>query len=313
MLVSVIIPTFNRANLLNEAIESVNNQTYRPIECIVVDDGSTGDTRNIVNELIKRNSVSFMIKYIYQPNSGSQVARNTGTAAASGEFIQYLDSDDLLYPHKIKNQVEYFIDHPECDAVFGDWEQGSINDKKQIKAFKSEDLLKQFLTQKPIAVFAMLMRCSLIERIGAWDVAIKRNQEIDFHLRGVLAEGKFAYQPQQCGLWRLHENERIGNATKFSDAINFYRKWEDIFKEQQLWDESYKRGVVNNYMWFMGNYFNSETNQMAQLLKEIQRLQPSHPIFCTPKFKVLKAFTGFEIALSFWIRNYKRNLAKNNG
>ena len=69
------------------------------------------------------------IKYIYQENQGSQAARNAGTVASQGEFIQYLDSDDLLYPDKLKSQVEYLVAHPETDGVFGDWEKGTLKKK----------------------------------------------------------------------------------------------------------------------------------------------------------------------------------------
>ena len=214
--VSVIIPTYNRVALLGEAIQSAIDQTYRPIECIIVDDGSTDNTKEAVEKFIERNTDRFIIKYIPQQHAGAQVARNTGTAASSGTYIQYLDSDDLLYPDKLQSQVNFLQTHPECDAVFGDWEEGMPGNKKKIIAYKNDDLVLQMLTARCISNFAVLFRRELVVKTGAWDVNIKRNQEIDFHVRGVIAGGNFEYQPFTTGLWRLHPDERIGNATRFA-------------------------------------------------------------------------------------------------
>src|SRR5262245_61954525 len=93
-LVSTIIPVYNRAGMLREAVESVLAQTYRPIEIIVVDDESTDDTRCVAEALASTNSKE--VRVIHQSNSGPGLAREAGRQASRGEFIQYLDSDDLL-------------------------------------------------------------------------------------------------------------------------------------------------------------------------------------------------------------------------
>lgn len=305
-LVSIVIPTYNRSSFLQEAIQSVINQTYRPIECIIVDDGSIDNTGEIVSAMRGSDISSFAIKYFHQINAGSQIARNKGTSEASGEFIQYLDSDDLLYADKIQSQVNFLQRHPECDAVFGDWEEGLPGIKKKITAYKKDDLLLQLLTDRCVSNFAILLRRNLVEKIGVWDANIKRNQEIDFHLKGVLAGGNFVYQPFTTGLWRIHPQKRIGNTTKFSDAINFYRKWEDILDNRQLWNESYSKGVVNNYMWFLSNYADANNKEIKKLLHEVHRLQPIHPIFRSWKYRFAKRVFGFEKAADLWIIRYKK-------
>ncbi len=307
--VSVIIPTYNRSAFLQEAIQSVADQTYRPIECIVVDDGSTDNTKETVEKFIAKNTDQLTVQYLPQPNAGAQVARNTGTAASSGAYIQYLDSDDLLYAGKIQSQVSFLLGHPECDAVFGDWEEGVPGNIKKITAYKNDNLLVQILTQRAIHTLSPLMRSSFVKKIGPWDVNIRRNQEIDFHLRGVLAGGNFEYQPFTTGLWRLHLQERIGNATKFADAIYFYRKWEEELRGRHLWNESFSKGIVNNYMWFLGNYPNSPDNQIVSLLREMHRLQPLHPVFTNPKFRMIKKVLGFDNAAKLWVARYKKNKA----
>ena len=106
MFFSIIIPTYNRADLLPETIRSVQNQTFMDWECIVVDDGSTDNTRQIVEEIIKSDS---RIKYIYQENAERSAARNNGIRNSSGDYICFLDSDDhFLNNHlqELKNVIE---------------------------------------------------------------------------------------------------------------------------------------------------------------------------------------------------------------
>ena len=104
--VSVIIPTYNRANLLARAIKSVLNQTFQDFELIVVDDGSTDNTRKVVEEFQKKDS---RIKYIFQENSGGPAKPiNTGIKNSKGEYITILEDDDEFLPQKLQKQVELF-------------------------------------------------------------------------------------------------------------------------------------------------------------------------------------------------------------
>lgn len=105
-LISVIIPVYNGERYLAEAIESVLVQTYRPIEIIVVDDGSTDNSAGIAQSHKE-------INYIYQSNQGVSVARNAGIASAQGEFIAFLDADDRWTPDKLSVQMNYLLNHPE--------------------------------------------------------------------------------------------------------------------------------------------------------------------------------------------------------
>lgn len=169
-MVSVIIPTYNRAGLISDAINSVHIQNYRPIECIIVDDGSSDDTKEVVSVLYDTYvDNDFHIKYFYQNNQGACAARNYGTINSKGEFIQYLDSDDVLFSNKISDQVAFLLKHSENDAVFGDWEKGTINNSEKIKGKLEQDMINQFYGQKTIPNFCFLFRRSTIEKIGPWD------------------------------------------------------------------------------------------------------------------------------------------------
>jgi len=112
-LVSIIIPAYNRERYIAQAIESVLAQTYRPIEIIVVDDGSVDKTADVAN------SFSDKVRYFYQPNSGCGTARNTGVLKARGSFLAFLDSDDLWIKEKLFRQMEVLQSDTGLDMVFG--------------------------------------------------------------------------------------------------------------------------------------------------------------------------------------------------
>jgi glycosyltransferase involved in cell wall biosynthesis len=116
--VSVVIPTYNRAAMLGEAVGSALAQTFRDHEVIVVDDGSTDDTASRVAQWRDPR-----VRYVRQPNSGPAGARNAGVALARGELIAFLDSDDLWKPDKLEREVEFLARYPEAGAVFSDLEK----------------------------------------------------------------------------------------------------------------------------------------------------------------------------------------------
>ncbi len=301
-LVSVIIPTYNRETLLKEAIKSVSGQTYRPIECIIVDDGSTDGTKKMAEELMELNSDFFSIKYFYKNNEGAQVARNTGTLAAAGEFIQYLDSDDLLNKEKIEKQVIYLRNNKECDGVWGDWYFGTVQDNEFKKSIQEEDQITQLLTGSCIHTLSFLMRRNIVSKIGAWDINIKRNQEIDFQVRGLLAGAIYEYQPINTGLWRIHDGERIANSTGTKELLSFYNKWEAILNSKGLFNDQMKKNISNIYFWFALQGNKLAIKDKANLLMAAVRLNPSIGFIQTPKMRFLIKLFGLKISITMWLK-----------
>lgn len=111
-LVSVIIPTYNRASLITQAVDSVLARSYRSVEIIVVDDGSTDETEAVLARY------GHSIRFIRQPNLGRSEARNTGLEAARGTLVAWLDSDNYWHPGKLAAQVDYLERHPDTGLVF---------------------------------------------------------------------------------------------------------------------------------------------------------------------------------------------------
>lgn len=116
-LVSIVVPVFNGERYLAEAIESVLAQTYRPLEVIVVDDGSTDASRQVVDRFCSP------VRYIFQPHQGPGAARNRGIEAGHGRFCAFLDADDLWTEDKLMRQMNVFASDPDLDMIFAHIEQ----------------------------------------------------------------------------------------------------------------------------------------------------------------------------------------------
>jgi len=114
-LVSVIIPAYNSEKYISDTIDSVLNQTYKNLEIIVVDDGSTDNTEKVVKEKLSNFS---NFKFLKQCNLGSAEARNLGIRNSNGNYIAFLDADDLWLPQKIEKQIKFFLNNPDYGLVF---------------------------------------------------------------------------------------------------------------------------------------------------------------------------------------------------
>src|SRR5215469_4431153 len=112
-LVSIIVPCFNQARYLADAVRSILRQTYSQYETLVIDDGSTDETRKVASNFEK-------VKYYYQPNRGLASARNTGIRECRGDFLVFLDADDLLLPTALQIGIDELLSRPECAFASGD-------------------------------------------------------------------------------------------------------------------------------------------------------------------------------------------------
>jgi glycosyltransferase involved in cell wall biosynthesis len=117
-LVSVVVPCFSAAAYLDEALLSIRYQTYAELDVIAVDDGSTDNTRQILDA---HAAVDPRVRVFSQPNQGLSAARNTGIRQARGEFFCFLDADDVFLARKVERQVGFLQRHPDCDLVYSDY------------------------------------------------------------------------------------------------------------------------------------------------------------------------------------------------
>lgn len=208
------MPTYNRAEYIVETLDSVFAQTYRPIELLVVDDGSADNTLNVLNEWQMRHGDDLQFKTIVlkQSNKGACAARNYGFKESSGEFIQFLDSDDTLHPEKIALQVEEFLESPELDMVYASAKWLGTNEDAYLQNRMltiAESLICAaraecgfFWTASP------LFRRSVVEKIGGWDEKKIAMQDVDFGVRFFQLLPKYRFEPDAVVFIRSYEDDR---------------------------------------------------------------------------------------------------------
>lgn len=215
-LVSVIIPAYNRANLLIDALDSVFEQTYRPIECIVVDDGSEDDTQKRVREWKNRlgDPERFALHYLRQENRGASSARNSGVLASRGEYIQLLDCDDVLLPEKIDRCVEFLsksgADYMYCIAQFVN------SDLREIKgSFGRPDAGTDADLVGYIWQFACpLFKRSTIYNAGPWFEGRFYGDDWEYAARLRLLGAKSLFDEHKGVLFRCFPNKRLESKEK---------------------------------------------------------------------------------------------------
>jgi len=182
-LVSTIIPSYNRSATLSEAVESALNQSYSPIEVIVVDDGSTDDTEN------KMASYRDRITFVREKHNGAAAARNAGIATSRGEFVAFLDADDIWRRHKIETQVQYLQSHPHIGILCSDArefnENGTFSESflQQFGKVKTEGFVFESIasTAFPLTSTVMVRRSCLNNH--RFDERLTNFQDIDFYMR----------------------------------------------------------------------------------------------------------------------------------
>lgn len=182
--VSVIIPTYNRSSFLTKAITSVLNQSYTHLELIVVDDGSTDDTADVVHTFKAKSTVP--VRYIYQENRGPASARNKGMASAQFDFIAFLDSDDWFHKNKIALQLSAMEKNIECNISHTQeiWYRRGLHLNQKKKHKKDEgDIYRRCLELCAVGMSTIMMHKRLIEVIGWFDEQMPCCEDYDYWLR----------------------------------------------------------------------------------------------------------------------------------
>jgi len=182
-LVSVIIPTYNRLEMLKRAVGSVLRQSYRRFELLVIDDGSTDGTGDEFGQ------ASSPIRYVRQPHHGVSSARNRGIAEATGELIAFLDSDDLWHKDKLSTQVDFFKRHP--DAMICQtqeiWIRNGVRVNPKSKHRKPSGwIFPDCLPLCVVSPSAVVMRKTLFDQVGLFDEALPICEDYDMWLRVAL-------------------------------------------------------------------------------------------------------------------------------
>jgi glycosyltransferase involved in cell wall biosynthesis len=210
--VSVVIPVFNGARFLAAALQSVADQSYRPLEIIVVDDGSTDGSGDVAARVAG-------VRCLRQDNAGPAAARNAGMAAASGEFFAFLDADDLMAPGRLELQVGYLQDHPEVGCVLGRQElllePGAEPPDWALTGAGSTDGRAELFGSGEVLAISTVARRTVFDRVGGFDPAFRWGEDVDWLFRLREACIPLTVLGDIVTIRRLHED----NVTRDTEAV----------------------------------------------------------------------------------------------
>ena len=225
-LVSTVIPVYNRPEMLRQAVASVLTQTWRSREIIIVDDGSTDDTSAVAVELSVRHPE--IIRVVHQQNGGAGSARQTGLEVSSGEFIQFLDSDDLLLPKKFELQVGGLRGDTKAGISYGKtyFRQNGQCFPRQPSIEEHREIFPALLTGRIWDTSAPLYRRIALQKIGPWS-ARRWLEDLEFEGRIGAARIKLHYCDEYVAVTVNHSGPRISQLWKSSpdvvrDSISTY-------------------------------------------------------------------------------------------
>lgn len=200
-LVSIIIPSYNARTYILDAVRSALAQTHPRCEIIVVDDGSTDDTRALLEPYVRDQK----IRYVHQENRGLSGARNSGIREAHGEYIALLDADDLFRENKVERAVAFLAAHPTCDICYNDayhfWD-GHPDElfKLDYAYYSGDDVLPNLIGGAYfIAPSTTVFRRSVFERFGYFDETLRRSEDLEFFLRATFRGCRVCFFPEILG------------------------------------------------------------------------------------------------------------------
>ena len=288
-LVSVIIPCYNAAEWLGEAIDSCLAQTHQPLEVIVVDDGSTDASLEVARRYAEQHDV---VQAVTQPNRGAPVARNRGVCMSRGPYLQFLDADDRLVNGKLQRQVAV-LDRGNADVVVGAWcplvEHDAVGEDMGDKGFELGAVQTPYLSDDPLASLvrydgwsppaAQLMTREIIARVDGWDTSLTCMQDVDLLVRIALAGGRFERVDDVCAHRRRPNRPTV--STRDGDAFkrNCFQLYERLFTHFEStdgWTEERTMALVHGYGWLARYYFEHEPFRFERCLHRLHQMQPGY-------------------------------------
>jgi len=257
-LVSIIIPAYNYGRFLADTLGSIISQTYTQWECIVIDDGSTDDTRQVVEGFAQVDS---RIKYVYQDNAGPSAARNAGIGHATGSFFQFLDADDLLECRKLELHVAYLKENSDTGIVYGDMRYFPDDEPTAIRYSLNKDnqpwmpkisgegigVLQALLGRNIMVISSPLLRRSVVERCGYFDEDLESHEDWDYWIRCAIAGTYFSYAdlPGSLSLIRVHSRSLSINYHRMLRTLLKVRmKIKSLLSDKSLYNQNISNAVI---------------------------------------------------------------------
>lgn len=314
-LVSVIIPMYNASRFISDTLQSVIGQTYQNLQILVVDDGSVDAGPEIIQAFQKSDG---RIRLIRQENKGCSFAKNTGLLHATGDYIQYLDADDILSSDKIKEQVDALQNDPFLVAVC----RTKLFQDKIMDASKEIDSEYLFSTDDPLHFLlnlyglhgeagmiqpnAFLISRQLSDKISNWDTSLSPSTDEDgeYFCRVILSSTGIVFTPRSLNFYRRQNQKKVSlsNAQSALHVKGALRSLE--LKARHLMDREdsprVRKVIAKNYAHYIYQYFGKYPEQMAEAFRLLYNTAGcAIPAVGSSRFKWLSRFLGFERSLKF--------------
>ena len=249
-LISVIMPAYNAEAFIRQAIESVIKQTYLNWELIVVDDGSTDSTAEIVKGFARNNK---KVKYLYQPNGGQGKARNLAISNSKGGYIAFLDADDMWTKDKLAIQSHILSKEKDVDLVFSQGYNvidGAISEfDVQIKTVWDIASLPEFLKQNQIPILSVLAKRSALLKARNFteDAGIQNAEDYHLWLKMLLTGSKFKSIQNRLFYYRVHPAQATYQENNISSPV--FNAYLDIYKYANTADQ--KKAFIEVLKWYV--------------------------------------------------------------
>jgi len=304
VLVSVVIPAYNAAQWVSKTIESVLNQTHNELEIVLVDDGSTDRTVEVARNSLQQGRVPYRI--LRQPNAGAAGARNRGWQVAQGEWIQFLDADDLLDPRKIELQVAQVSAEEAADVVYADWQKLVCSGSQWIGFdFRSPELgidpIAEILSDRNfLQLGCLLFKTSTLSAAGGFDQSHEPIEDVGLCVKIAIAGGKFVKARSSGPMSSYRDLPR-----SFS-KINHRRFIESCVRNAKL-AERYVRdtpgssprvieSIVDVYYSAARYFAGYDWSKFEEVVADIEALQPAFVPKYPAQVHVLSRIAGYRTA-----------------
>ena len=279
-LVSVIIPTYNSDRYIAAAIRSVLAQTYPHWEILVIDDGSQDETQQILQPMVEQ--YGDRLHYIYQTNQGVSAARNRGIEAATGEFVAFLDADDIFLPDKLAAQIAVFAEQPQLGMVHSGWRRVDAAGNPLLNVEPWQEIptldLESWLRWKPVLPSAMMFRRQWLVEVGGFDSRFPPAEDTELVLRLALRGCEAAWLRQITVLYRQHADSAmykgLPQARSLATVLDYFFAQPDVPPHIRLLEPDIRYSTWVWIGWYL--YDTGHWVEMGQVLQQAWQYSP-HP------------------------------------
>jgi glycosyltransferase involved in cell wall biosynthesis len=312
--ISVIVPSFNARLWIVDTLNSVQSQSVPSLEVIVVDDGSTDGTSELL-------AVEFpSVRVVRTANLGPSRARNLGTSLSTGAFLQYLDADDILLPHKIRHQVDA-LDRSGADVAYGGWQE--LNVQADGSTVLGRLVEREIQKRAEIALItdfwcppaAYLFRRRIVDKVGAWNERLPIIQDARFVLDCALHGGQFVYCPGVAALYRVHSAGSVSTRDPIAfvrDCLTNAQEVEQWWRERDGLDGERQNALQMVYQYTARASFERDKTTFVAACQRLAHLNPHYVPAGPWHFALAARFLGYPRAeaLAWNYRKLKRVWSK---